>query len=389
MAAIREENKHSPALNSKLIAHFLSLRKRFRPVMRHFFTEKHKTPMSWFAMRLNYTRSVATTSIVGHILGLGDRHTSNILLDSSTGEVVHIDLGIAFEQVRLTSFLLHASAFNSPHRTASHHTGQASPDPGVRAVPHDGRHGRRDGHDGHTRRLPALRRRNATRAARGLRGDPDRARSIQIRPAAFLVRLAFHHLERSPRADTDALHCRTASEFKIKRAQGSPSTDVSRGPTPGPGGAPGLDMSSGTADESADRALTAVARKLDRALSTEYTVNELIAEATDPANLACMFIGGLATVPSQAIRFPLTCVICRLEPTSVVSTEPLHFILLTTSSLLCFAFFFGILSHCSSTNSIISNATHYIEREHPCSETCPLQSYHIDCLKLSQPSHTF
>jgi phosphatidylinositol kinase/protein kinase (PI-3 family) len=55
--------------------------------------------MSWFAMRLNYTRSVATTSIVGHILGLGDRHTSNILIESSTGEVVHIDLGIAFEQV--------------------------------------------------------------------------------------------------------------------------------------------------------------------------------------------------------------------------------------------------------------------------------------------------
>lgn len=64
-------------------------------------------------------------------------------------------------------------------------------------------------------------------------------------------------------------------------------------------------MSSGSADESADRALTAVARKLDRALSTEYTVNELIAEATDPANLACMFIGmlwGFHLI--KAIRFP-------------------------------------------------------------------------------------
>ena len=99
MFAMRKDNINSPALGIKLITLFLSLRGRFRPVMRHFFTEKHKTPMSWFAMRLNYTRSVATTSIVGHILGLGDRHTSNILLDSSTGEVVHIDLGIAFEQV--------------------------------------------------------------------------------------------------------------------------------------------------------------------------------------------------------------------------------------------------------------------------------------------------
>jgi ataxia telangiectasia mutated family protein len=101
MSKMREENKASPNLSSKLTTLFLSLRERFKPVMRHFFTEKHKTPMSWFAMRLNYTRSVATTSIVGHILGLGDRHTSNILLDSSTGEVVHIDLGIAFEQVVL------------------------------------------------------------------------------------------------------------------------------------------------------------------------------------------------------------------------------------------------------------------------------------------------
>lgn len=75
----------------------------FQPVMRHFFTEKHKTPINWFAMRLRYSRSVATTSIVGHMLGLGDRHISNILLDNATGEVVHIDLGIAFDQVNLFS----------------------------------------------------------------------------------------------------------------------------------------------------------------------------------------------------------------------------------------------------------------------------------------------
>jgi ataxia telangiectasia mutated family protein len=50
-------------------------------------------------MRLKYTRSVATTSIVGHILGLGDRHISNILIDNVSGQVVHIDLGIAFDQV--------------------------------------------------------------------------------------------------------------------------------------------------------------------------------------------------------------------------------------------------------------------------------------------------
>jgi hypothetical protein len=88
----------------------------------------------------------------------------------------------------------------------------------------------------------------------------------------------------------------------------------------GLGGAPELDMSSGTADEAADRALTTVARKLDRALSTEYTVNDLIAEATDPTNLACMFTGGrlepfLKDVDVNDVMF-LTFT-CRLEPTSL------------------------------------------------------------------------
>ena len=115
MSKMREENKVSPGLTNKLITLFLSLRERFKPVMRHFFTEKHKVPMSWFAMRLNYTRSVATTSIVGHILGLGDRHTSNILLDSSTGEVVHIDLGIAFEQVAFPPILSWLHSHTSCH----------------------------------------------------------------------------------------------------------------------------------------------------------------------------------------------------------------------------------------------------------------------------------
>jgi ataxia telangiectasia mutated family protein len=83
----------------RMLKFFLETRKKFRPVLRHYFTEKHKNPINWFQMRLCYTRSIATTSIVGHILGLGDRHSSNILMDNVTGEAVHIDLGIAFDQV--------------------------------------------------------------------------------------------------------------------------------------------------------------------------------------------------------------------------------------------------------------------------------------------------
>lgn len=36
--------------------------------------------------------------VVGYIVGLGDRHAQNILIDKATAEMVHIDLGVAFEQ---------------------------------------------------------------------------------------------------------------------------------------------------------------------------------------------------------------------------------------------------------------------------------------------------
>ena len=40
---------------------------------------------------------MAVNSMAGYIIGLGDRHLSNILIDNATAELAHIDLGIAFE----------------------------------------------------------------------------------------------------------------------------------------------------------------------------------------------------------------------------------------------------------------------------------------------------
>ncbi|CAK7328913.1 unnamed protein product [Dovyalis caffra] len=69
-----------------------------RPVMHHFFLERFLQPADWFEKRLAYTRSLAASSMVGYIVGLGDRHSMNILIDQATAEVVHIDLGVAFDQ---------------------------------------------------------------------------------------------------------------------------------------------------------------------------------------------------------------------------------------------------------------------------------------------------
>lgn len=72
--------------------------KRFKPVFRHFFYENFVVPDKWFQCRTAYCKSVSISSMVGYILGLGDRHVQNILINKTTGEVIHIDLGVAFEQ---------------------------------------------------------------------------------------------------------------------------------------------------------------------------------------------------------------------------------------------------------------------------------------------------
>merc|ERR1712070_487870 len=51
----------------------------------------------WLDRRTNYTRSLAVMSMVGYILGLGDRHPSNIMLERHSGKIVHIDFGDCFE----------------------------------------------------------------------------------------------------------------------------------------------------------------------------------------------------------------------------------------------------------------------------------------------------
>ncbi|KAJ7066636.1 hypothetical protein C8F01DRAFT_981361 [Mycena amicta] len=219
---------------------YLEVRKRFRPALRHFFTEKHKTPMAWFTMRLAYTRSVATTSLVGHVLGLGDRHTSNILLDTETGEVVHIDLGIAFEQGKL----LKVPELVPFRMTRDIVDGMGSTGTG------------------------GVFQRCAEETLRVLREGSA---------VIMTVLEVFKH---------DPLHSWTASEIKLKHVQEGASRLVT--------GDIGIDMTSGTVDEAADRALTGVARKLDKSMSVEYTVNELIAEATDTNRLGIMWHGEAA-----------------------------------------------------------------------------------------------
>ena len=81
---------------------------------------KSQNSEHWLERRATYTHSLAVNSMVGYIIGLGDRHPSNILLDRNTGKIVHIDFGDCFEiamrrekfpekvPFRLTRMLTHA-----------------------------------------------------------------------------------------------------------------------------------------------------------------------------------------------------------------------------------------------------------------------------------------
>jgi ataxia telangiectasia mutated family protein len=85
---------------------------------------------------------------------------------------------------------------------------------------------------------------------------------------------------------------RTANPLKIQRVQATPDgTHVTNMPTIDSDS--GLNLNSDDVEESADRALNGVARKLDKSLSVEYTVNELISTASDIGNLSQIFIGEL------------------------------------------------------------------------------------------------
>ncbi|KAK9463121.1 armadillo-type protein [Lipomyces oligophaga] len=58
---------------------------------------KSRSSEAWLDRRTTYTRSLAVMSMVGYILGLGDRHPSNLMMERNTGKVVHIDFGDCFE----------------------------------------------------------------------------------------------------------------------------------------------------------------------------------------------------------------------------------------------------------------------------------------------------
>ncbi|KAG6013340.1 hypothetical protein E4U43_007342 [Claviceps pusilla] len=228
---------------------------RFQPVMRYFFMEYFVDPDEWFARRLAYTRSTAAISMLGHVLGLGDRHGHNILLDTKTGEAVHIDLGVAFEAGRILPV---------PELVPFRLTRDIVDGMGITKT------------EGVFRRcceftLDALREEQYSimTILDVLRYDPLYTWSIS---PLRLAKLQKARDDESSSAADDPEPSEAAETKKTKKDNSSRTNEPSE----------------------ADRALEVVRKKLSKTLSVTATVNDLINMATDERNLSVLYSGWAA-----------------------------------------------------------------------------------------------
>ena len=71
---------------------------------RRAFTQLSVSPEAFLTLRSHFASSHACVCICQYILGIGDRHLSNFMVDMETGGMIGIDFGHAFgsaTQVRL------------------------------------------------------------------------------------------------------------------------------------------------------------------------------------------------------------------------------------------------------------------------------------------------
>ncbi|CAO3593608.1 unnamed protein product [Absidia cylindrospora] len=66
-------------------------------VFYRWFLDNFPEPSEWYASRSRYIRTLAVMSIVGYVLGLGDRHADNVMFDSTNGDTVHVDVNLLFD----------------------------------------------------------------------------------------------------------------------------------------------------------------------------------------------------------------------------------------------------------------------------------------------------
>ena len=86
-------NVHAANRKSALATLVKELMNELPAVLHLWFSDTFRSPAAWFEARLAFTRSSAVMSMIGYSVGLGDRHLENILIDTTTGALMHVDFG--------------------------------------------------------------------------------------------------------------------------------------------------------------------------------------------------------------------------------------------------------------------------------------------------------
>lgn len=96
---VKKMTNTSLRLSERLNA-FYKLQKAVPPVLWEWFVDTFPDPEAWLDARTRYARTLAVMSMIGYILGLGDRHLENILLVQGSGAVLHVDFDCLFDKGR-------------------------------------------------------------------------------------------------------------------------------------------------------------------------------------------------------------------------------------------------------------------------------------------------
>ena len=80
------------------LKHYRKLIQEFYPALGSYFRQQFPSPQNFFKARSAYIKSTSVWSIVGYIMGLGDRHGENILIDVCSGETFHVDCNLLFNK---------------------------------------------------------------------------------------------------------------------------------------------------------------------------------------------------------------------------------------------------------------------------------------------------
>ncbi|KAF9945922.1 hypothetical protein BGZ65_010234, partial [Modicella reniformis] len=90
-------NLYIQASRDKVIGHMESLHTQLREdLLRESVLRSAASPEAFFMLRAKLIRSLAAVNVCSYVLGIGDRHLDNLLLDMSKGQLIPIDFGHSF-----------------------------------------------------------------------------------------------------------------------------------------------------------------------------------------------------------------------------------------------------------------------------------------------------